>query len=167
MVMIVLRIITTLIGVETTTLKSSMLTKCAALVTVVIGLVFKMKKIKLKRRIKVKRRIKLKRRTKLKKRTKVKRRIKAKRTKLKKNKMIPLSVLTQILIVLMEALSLMVLMAALSTITTLSGVEATTPTHSFRRICAAFVVVVALVRNARMKIILSVLIQMFSLMERS
>ena len=153
MVMIVLRIITTLIGVETTTLKSSMLTKCAALVTVVIGLVVKMKKIKVKR-IKVKR-------------TKVKKKIKAKKTKLKKNKMIPLSVLTQILIVLMEALSLMVLMAALSTITTLSGVEATTPTHSFPRICAAFVVAVALVRNARMKLILSVLIQMFSMMERS
>ena len=147
MVMIALLIITTLIGVETTTLMSSMLTKCAVLVTVVIGLVVKMKKIKVKK-IKVKR-------------TKLKKRIKAKRTKLKKNKMIPLSVLTQILIVLMEALSLMVLMAALSTMTILNGVETTTLTHSFPRICAAFVVAVALVRNARMKVILRVLIQMF------
>ena len=134
--------------------------------TVVIGLVVKMKKIKVKTRIKVKGRIKVKR-TKVKGRIKEKR-IKAKRRiKVKKNKMILPSVLTQILIVLMEALSLMVLMAALSTITILSGVDNTTPTHSFPRICAAFVVAVAQVRNARMKLILSVLIQMFSMMERS
>ena len=116
-------------GVETTTLQSLILEKCAALVVVVIALADKMRKIKVKvMEIKVKvMEIKVME-------------IKVMESKKKRNKMTLLNALIQ-MFAPTEALSLMVLMVALSIMMYHLGVEATTMESSNLWICAASAVV--------------------------